>query len=668
MKKLLIVMMVLMFSGQAWTATYYVSQSAANGYAVGNDSNTAGQAISKSTPWLTWGRARIGSSAGDTIIFNDGTYLTTDGANGTTSMAINQSLSVLSENPGMVIIHGTNTTQTLEIVPASDSVIVIGAIVVDAQNTANRGITLTNTAFTLDVTLNGTQILNPTTYGLHSQETALNITVNNASISIANQLTGGRGINMVSLSSGNVAIDGLVLNTTGNIAGTLAGVTITSTTGTGSTVSINNVTGSVTNTNAGGAVVGVAVRNVPSAIIDHSNVIVTGINAGVNNIGLQISADTTLSANGSIIRNSTATLNAPSGYAIIIGDSSASGSGTAHNGKIYGCTANGVASGTIATPHGIVMGMGNSVLTTGGEVYNNISNNLNPAYLAAKCAASTTFHNNIASNSGIAGPAIAATQILYSKGCTGTKWFNNTVRLTGFNAYALAVRDHGDGTHNTGVEYRNNIVYTDSSSAVFETVTTSNTATPSNNLYFAPSTLGATAWNYQGTNYNTFVAWQAVETSGALFADPLLSASYHLLPGSPAIGAGSNTPITGILSLTDPDGHPMTGIDGSVFSRWISGIQKDNVDMGAHQYSSDTLSITSTGAAIGGYFNAGHPYAVSLPDSPAGYSAALSTGVVTLTGPLQKNRVKVRLTDGVGSTYDKLSGSASGGSNSLAGW
>jgi len=55
-------------------ATYYVSNSASNGYQVGDNANTTAQAQSKSTPWLTLVGANTKATHGDTIIVNSGTY------------------------------------------------------------------------------------------------------------------------------------------------------------------------------------------------------------------------------------------------------------------------------------------------------------------------------------------------------------------------------------------------------------------------------------------------------------------------------------------------------------------------------------------------------------------------------------------------------------------
>jgi parallel beta-helix repeat protein len=54
--------------------TYYVSNTATNGFAVGSDANSTAQAQSKSTPWLTIAGALAKVASGDTLRLNAGTY------------------------------------------------------------------------------------------------------------------------------------------------------------------------------------------------------------------------------------------------------------------------------------------------------------------------------------------------------------------------------------------------------------------------------------------------------------------------------------------------------------------------------------------------------------------------------------------------------------------
>jgi len=72
--KLLLTIALMLLPLYGWTATVYVSNSTANGWATGNDSNTYTQSQSTATPWLTLTKAVTSCVNGDTIVMNDGTY------------------------------------------------------------------------------------------------------------------------------------------------------------------------------------------------------------------------------------------------------------------------------------------------------------------------------------------------------------------------------------------------------------------------------------------------------------------------------------------------------------------------------------------------------------------------------------------------------------------
>jgi hypothetical protein len=75
MKRFLFVILILLVACPAGGATYYVSNTATNGYQIGNDSNTTTQAKDKATPWLTWAGAKAKATAnGDIIHVNGGDY------------------------------------------------------------------------------------------------------------------------------------------------------------------------------------------------------------------------------------------------------------------------------------------------------------------------------------------------------------------------------------------------------------------------------------------------------------------------------------------------------------------------------------------------------------------------------------------------------------------
>ena len=75
----LIAIAILLTAGQAWGATYYVSNTTSGTYQTGNDANSTAQAQSKDTPWLTMTGAEAKAANGDTVYVNAGTYPENDG-------------------------------------------------------------------------------------------------------------------------------------------------------------------------------------------------------------------------------------------------------------------------------------------------------------------------------------------------------------------------------------------------------------------------------------------------------------------------------------------------------------------------------------------------------------------------------------------------------------
>jgi len=128
-------------------ATYYVSNTATNGYGVGSDSNNTTQAQNKSTPWLTISGAHTNMTAGDIIIINDGTY------NVGAGFTMTKYGTFQAENEGTVIILAT--TYAFNITLASDGTLNFTGIYFDGndQDTV-AAINLNDVAFvqTLNIT------------------------------------------------------------------------------------------------------------------------------------------------------------------------------------------------------------------------------------------------------------------------------------------------------------------------------------------------------------------------------------------------------------------------------------------------------------------------------------------------------------------------------------
>jgi hypothetical protein len=548
MKRLFLIFLFLLIACPAWGATYYVSGTESNGYQIGQDINNC---TAKATPCLTvYAAYTKAATTGDTIIVNDGTYDMADGGNANAYLQIQKGITLSPETTqGATLKCTTGGGLILYIKPSSGQTVSIGAFIFDNQSIATMGSIYFNPLSTgSTTTINGASFINQGRYAFYTipvPSYAYTLSISN--ISISGSTSGLFGMYFGTI-GGAVTLDGISLNMTSSSASATKGIYILGST-TAGTVSVNNITGTVASAKA---VYGISIVDVPSAIIDNSNLTVTTVDTTYSVFGYQINASNGHSADGSIIRNSDVHVNGE-GYAIIIGDSGVTGTGTANNSKIYNCNAYGVSSGVIGSPHGIVMG--NGTTTSSGEVYNNTSTNFNPNYLMAKCGSGVIFHHNKSINSGITTSVNTIdTQILYCKGCNGAKYYNNTVYQSGFAAYAFAARTHSDTTPNSNVEFKNNIVYTDQGSAVFAVVANSNTAIFSNNLYYGTSTLSNSAYYYQGKTYATFALWQAAGYDvNSANSDPLFisnGTNFHLQPGSPARGAGVNV---GLSNTNPPD-------------------------------------------------------------------------------------------------------------------
>lgn len=540
----------------AYGATYYVSQSTANGYAVGNDTNNG---TAKSTPFLTVMKAHTAAASGDTIVINDGLYLTGDGPNGATSFNITKSITVNGETNLGATIRGTHTTQNTLITVPSTSTVTLGAIVLDANNVADRCVSVADTSFTPTIVLNGTKLANCKQYGIHFSESNANFQATNAEINTTFAVTGGIGINRSAMTSGDVTINGLALNLTYASAGAFDGIILTSTTGTGSTVSISGVTGTMTTGNNAN---GISVKSIPNAVIENSNFTISSSLTTGSVIGARITTSGGVSANGGIIRNNTIVHDADTGYAIMIGESgnNATENNKANNGKIYGnVVTRPRAYSSSRTPHGIVIGP-----NTGGEVYRNTVVGEYVCILLSKTDSTTSVHNNYCRN--------AFGRGIYLKGANGTKILNNTsVVLSGYAVYTdsaqLHATNHGDTQEiSQNVEFKSNIAYTTENnqkfliaSELFAGWGQPTIGSADYNWYYSSGTAASTPWIYQTSTYANFAAWQGagLDAHGVSGTNPsivLPSAAPDVAELSPVIDAGTNTGVT-----ADFYGYPIWG-------------------------------------------------------------------------------------------------------------
>jgi hypothetical protein len=176
-----------------------------------------------------------------------------------------------------------------------------------------------------------------------------------------------------------------------------------------------------------------------------------------------------------------------------------------------------------------------------------------------------TFTYAASANTVIKNNFFSTTWGIVSTGITGLKVYNNSFYTNRESIYGVG------NSFLTNWDIQNNILYTASTSrtCILSGSTTSHPAVMDNNHYYSPNTGAAR----QGPNVNgpilSFTAWQGAaggpwETNGqggnAASFNPLYvdaaNGDLHLLPGSPAIGAGVDV---GITDDIDGDARPLSG-------------------------------------------------------------------------------------------------------------
>ena len=204
-------------------ATYYVSNTASNGYAVGSDSNTTGQAISKSTPWLTIAHAFSAASTGDTIIVNNGTYV----ESGANPLVQTKQFNLTAQTNGQVIVRASAGAGTILAILSGSSGSVYTGIVFDAQGISYDCVSSNYGTQFAALTFTACQWNNYTQYGLTVND-CQNCTINGAwSSSNASGLSTAAGSTCSALYLEGASYAGNVYNVTGGTITATVGVNVT---------------------------------------------------------------------------------------------------------------------------------------------------------------------------------------------------------------------------------------------------------------------------------------------------------------------------------------------------------------------------------------------------------------------------------------------------------
>ena len=519
----------MMLTAPAWAATYYVSNSTANGYVVGSNGNAG---TSPSTAWATIDYANTTAVDNDIIYINDGTHYVA------TFLNCVKNLTWLPVTAGAVTVRSTtpNATRLINFNATQAKAVTQtwGAINLDAQNSSLYVVSVAADAYTFNLTFNGTTFTNPQQSFLNASSTMLNLAMNN--ITGNGSAITRNGFIATALASGSININGATLSQIGNnVAGT--GLMDFKATATGVTASIQNVNGILAldpTATSTGIHNGIRVYNIANALLANNNVTINNAPGSRTAIVYWIGPDptTAVDSSGGVIRNNIGYNNTNGGIMALIGQDdstvAAPSHNTANNGQIYGNTFTGAATSENAL-HGSMLGN-----STGGSVYKNRIDRVNIGVLAKGQTNGIIYNNLITRVTG---------QYLRAKASTSTLFANNTaIGSSGYMAYGiLADHDTVTSIYSSGVQFNNNILYTSAiPSGALASVSAGSTATFSNNLYYSSASYPANPWSYQGTGYATISAWQASREANALNIDPLFvgGGDYHLQPVSAAFRAG----------------------------------------------------------------------------------------------------------------------------------
>ena len=489
-------------------ADAFVSQTATNGYVVGDDANDG---LSESTPKLTIESAITAVGIGDTININDGTYV--DATNYLFSSKA--SVAFMPVNDYAVTIQGVAGQTRVVHVAASNNT--FGKVIIDANSNISRCITVASTV--TGTTFSGTKFTGATE-SVSSSILGTNVTFNNGFIIDLSEFT-SHCLEIDVDAAGFVKVqDGTIITSNSTIGSAAKQIIRVTPSVTGVDLTISGNTFNVTDA-AGKGTTMVYGDGCSNYTVEDNVVSGTGDDRGTF---CNLVNHATFTTDSCSIRRNTGGLTlagTPAGYLIGVG-SEATGTGDNSISNIE------ISNNDLhSADHGYWVGF-----NTGAKVYGNKSTNTDIG-LVSKGDIDSEFYGNLVIE--------CVSSALYSKGSSGTKFSNNVhVISTGFDSISQKAGVNAL-VNSANIEYKNNITYATVSPTKCTEVDALNTATFTNNIYhYTGGAIPANSFNYQAVNYASLAAWEAAEATASdnQEIDPDLNASYEPYSSSPCIGAG----------------------------------------------------------------------------------------------------------------------------------
>jgi hypothetical protein len=487
-------------------ANIYVSKTATNGYAVGDDSRNRATAASKSTPVLTVTRANAVALAGDTIIINDGTYSEVAAvAVGVANVTIN------SENDYQVTIQAASGTGNVILQYTVGTGLTLGKIIIDAQYTQSYCVQQSSTNTTNDLTFNGTYLINFKTYALYGTR-AKNVTFdNNWKIESVVRAQYSVGIKLTTDTTGTVTVQNGTYDLdsyNSSVSGWVMCADFENTAVGGATLIVNNCTSTHGGSgNLTASIYGIRATGFSSYEINDNALSQTTVNSSGSAVGILIMPSAIASKkcwiyDNVVDCNSPATNTSVTGYAIGVGEDGDTG---INANLINGLWIHG--NDLKRANHLLFVGNETGAVVTGNKVDDGIIG------VIGKRTVGGLFTGNIVKNVTTGGS-------LRNKAGTNDVFANNTVILTTANGIGMLSNASG-ATASIATKFVNNIIYMDGVEATASQVDNdSSTAVFSNNNYYSTVAFKSTAFKYQATTYATLAAWIAAQEASAINVNP----------------------------------------------------------------------------------------------------------------------------------------------------
>jgi hypothetical protein len=465
-------------------SSFYVSATAANGIAAGNDQTGNG---SRERPWATIGRARMAAANGDTVYLNDGIYSPSDGVYAPAkTLEISNSVSWMGVRDYGATIRGVaGQSRVVGVSEDQAGTVTFGKINIDGANGTTSLITLNSQASTYGIRLDGTRLLNPTSYGIQgtSSGTRARISLNNVQFSASSALS---MLNVSSMLAGGVTIQGGSVNIASAWRSGFGGIATVNANAAGVSASISGVVANLTATgtsatgNGAGLYYGIRLTDVAAPLIENNNITQNG--TSVDQIGSTVLVTydrlNPFNVSGGIIRYNTLRnyIDGGAGKIILVGadsDPGASVRNYANNFQIYGNSGFGDQGAESAKLHGILVGW-----QTGAKVYDNSMDYTSLAYVMKGMSGQTLVFDNTDTHT--------SSKSLYQKGGTGVQFLYNTSYQTGdLSPDIINIGDASSAIYNANnaTVIGNSLVYTGTPDSFLTVSPGSSIATISGNNY-----------------------------------------------------------------------------------------------------------------------------------------------------------------------------------------